>query len=231
MNGREEKYYTYKLNMKVLNILSLILFVVLLLIVAVLEYGDNYVIYTNIKVLLILVILWLLFHEFLHAVGFMLFREVKWKNIVFGIKLEAGVFFCMCKQKISKKVILTSLMFPIIIIGIFTLIIGMIINSYLLVYLSILNIVGSIGDLVMSFYFFKTPSDVIYLDLDDCTSFTVISRKNLKNLKVFGVDLIDNGLYDSTKIYPHDYQKVKISKISYIILVFIIIVSCLFSFL
>lgn len=231
MDNKKEKYYTYKLNMKVLNVLAIILFIVLLLAVVVLEYGDNYIIYTNIGVLLILVILWLMLHELLHAIGFMLFKEVKWKNIVFGIKLESGVFYCMCKQKNSKKVILTSLMFPITFIGIFTLIIGMIINSYLLVYLSILNIVGSIGDIVMSFYFFKAPSDIIYLDLDDCTSFTVLSHKNLEKLKVFGIELIDEGLYDSKKIHPSNYQKIKISKASYLILGLIIFISCLFSFL
>lgn len=97
MDNKKEKYYTYKLNMKVLNVLAIILFIVLLLAVVVLEYGDNYIIYTNIGVLLILVILWLMLHELLHAIGFMLFKKVKWKNIVFGIKLESGVFYCMCK--------------------------------------------------------------------------------------------------------------------------------------
>lgn len=53
MDNKKEKYYTYKLNMKVLNVLAIILFIVLLLAVVVLEYGDNYIIYTNIGVLLI----------------------------------------------------------------------------------------------------------------------------------------------------------------------------------
>lgn len=88
MDNKKEKYYTYKLNMKVLNVLAIILFIVLLLAVVVLEYGDNYIIYTNIGVLLILVILWLMLHELLHAIGFMLFKEVKWKNIVLELNLS-----------------------------------------------------------------------------------------------------------------------------------------------
>jgi len=99
--------------------------------------------------------IWLIIHELLHGLGFILFNEVNPKNITLGMFLEKGVFYCMCKQKISKKVILTSLLFPLTIIGIITLIIGMIINNYELVCLSILNIVSAIGDIMMTIYFLK----------------------------------------------------------------------------
>ena len=64
-------------------------------------------------------------------------EEVTKNNITYGIALEKGVLYCMCKQPTSKKVIMTSLLFPFTIIGIFTLIIGTSLNSYYLVLLSI----------------------------------------------------------------------------------------------
>ena len=129
----------------------------------------------------------------------------------------------MCKQKIDKKVILTSLLFPLIFIGIITLIIGMIINSYVLVFLSITNIVSAIGDIVMTIFFLKCPNDIIYLDLDDCTSFTVLTNKNIDNIKVPGIALKDKGIYNPKVMYSKDKRRIVISKLSYILLALIFI--------
>lgn len=216
------KYYTYKLNMITLNIMAMILFVVISLVVFVIEYRDSYIINYDIN-LFIYIIVWLILHEILHGIGFSIFRSVDWKNITFGIALEKGVFYCMCKQEISKKVILTSLFFPVTIIGIVTLIIGMIINHYTIVLLSIMNIVGSIGDIIMIIFFLKV-GNVKYLDLDDCTSFTVISNDDLSQFRVLGIELIDSGIYDRSKIMAMDKRKLVITRPSYILLLVMIII-------
>lgn len=228
MNKDENKlnYYTYKLNMITLNILAIILFIVVSSIVFCLEYKDNYIINYDIISLLVLVFIWLIIHELLHGIGFSIFKSVDKKNITFGMFLEKGIFYCMCKQNIPKKVILTSLLFPVTIIGLITLIIGMYINSFVLVYLSILNMVSSIGDIVMIIYFIKAPNDIIYLDLDDPTSFTVITRKDISNLKVLGIKLYSSGLYDKNVMISHDKRKIVVSICSYI-LIFIIFILIL----
>ena len=221
MSKDNYKYYTYQLDMKVLNVLAIILFIVIMIVISLIgfDYGDigKY----NILWLIILMFAWLLLHEVLHGIGFGLFKEVDKSNIVFGMALEKGVFYCMCKQKISKKVIFTSLLFPVTIIGIITMIIGIIINNGLLVYLSMVNIVGSIGDIVMSIYFSKCGDDVIYLDLDDCTSFTVLSKRELDNIRVPGIKLYSSGLYDS-KMVACDRRRLVISKESWIVLIIIL---------
>ena len=217
-------YYTYELDMVFLNILSLVIFGVVWGIVMFISHGEFMWDSDGVGLLLLLMILWLMFHEVLHGIGFSLFPEVKKKNIVFGMELEKGVFYCMCKQKITKKVILTSLLFPFTFIGVVTLIWGMMIHSYLLVMLSILNISGAVGDLVMTWYFLKVPNDVIYLDLDDSTSFTVLSDKDLSKVKVRGVRLRDSGVYKDNMV-AKDYRRVVISKASYIALGIIILLS------
>ena len=128
----------------------------------------------------------------------------------------------MCKQEIPRRVILTSLLFPVVLIGIVTLVIGMIVNSYMLVFLSIMNIVGSIGDIVMFIYFIKV-GPVRYLDLDDCTSFTVISDRDLSSYSVKGIKLVDSGIYDCKKMYAKDRKKFRVTKLSCVILVIIFI--------
>ena len=217
------KYYTYGLDMVYLNVLALVIFFVVGGLVFWLERNDSYVV-ENTGLLVIYMILWLMLHEVLHGIGFGLFPEVKKKNIVFGMALEKGVFYCMCKQKISKKVILTSLLFPFTFIGVVTLIWGMIINSYVLVFLSITNIAGAVGDLVMTCYFMRVGKDVIYLDLDDSTSFTVLSYDDLSYLKVKGIQLKDSGGY-SDDMVAKDGRKIVISKQSFIVLFLMLLFS------
>lgn len=217
------KYYTYKLNMTVLNILAILLFILVGGIVIFLEHHDNYIVTLPMTIFFILMFVWLIIHELLHGIAFALFKSVKKENITFGMFLEKGVFYCMCKQNIGKKVILTSLLFPITIIGFLTLIIGMILNNYELVFLSILNIVSSIGDIVMTIYFLKCPNDIIYLDLDDCTSFTVLSNKSLDDIKVSGIILDKKGIYDPKKMVAKDKRKLVISKASYVLIIFILL--------
>ena len=223
-NKNKMNYYTYELDMVFLNILSLVIFGVVWGIVMLLRPGDYLWNPDNVGFLLIFMVLWLMFHEVLHAIGFSIFPEVDKKNVVFGMALEKGVFYCMCKQKISRKVILTSLLFPVTFIGIVTLVWGMMIESYYLVMLSILNIAGAVGDLVMTYYFLKVDRDVIYLDLDDCTSFTVLSTKDISNIKVKGIKLRESGIYNE-KMESHNKKRITISKKSYLTLGIIIILS------
>ena len=220
MNKDKSKlnYYTYKLDMVILNVLAILLFIVVGGLVFFMEYKDNYVFYSDIVSLFIFMIIWLIIHEILHGIGFSIFKCVDKRSITFGMFLEKGIFYCMCKQNIPKKVILTSLFFPITIIGVVTLIIGMIINSYILVFLSVLNIVSSIGDIVMIIYFIKAPSDIIYLDLDDPTSFTVVTHADISNLNVIGIKLDSTGIYDSKKMVSYDRRRLVISKYSYVLI-------------
>ncbi len=230
MMNREKilKYYTYKLDMIVLNVLAFVLFILIGGLVFLIERHNNYIITMPLSIFFILMFLWLIIHEILHGIGFILFKEVKRKNITFGMFLEKSIFYCMCKQKIGRHVILTSLLFPITVIGFITLIIGMVFNQYELVFLSILNIVSSIGDIVMTIYFLKCPKDIIYLDLDDCTSFTVLSSKELDNIKVLGICLDEKGFYNENKLVSLDKRRIVISKGSYLVL-FIMILLIVFN--
>ena len=205
-----------------MNVLSIVLFMIVGGIVLYIEKNDNYIINFDVISFCILIFMWLIIHELLHGVGFLIFKEVKFKNLTFGMFLEKGIFYVMCKQNIRRNVILTSLCFPVVIIGIVTLIVGMFINNFMLVYLSIINIVASIGDIVMIIYFLKVPRDVIYLDLDDPTSFTVVSDKDLSSVKAVGIYMVDSNKYDK-KMCAKDKRRIIISKWSYILLIFLAI--------
>ena len=227
MSKDKLNYYTYNLDMKILNILAIILFIIIIFLMIILKIDFSGITKYNMGFLIITLIIWLIFHEILHGIGFSLFKSVNKKNIVFGMSLEKGVFYCMCKEKISRKIIFTSLLFPVTIIGIITLIVGILFSNDLLIYLSISNIIGSIGDIIMSIYFYKCPKDIIYLDLDDCTSFTVLSKKDLSNISVPGIKLISNGIYNNQMI-AKDKRRLVISKSSWIILIIIFILILIY---
>ena len=215
------KYYKYKMQIGTLNVLAFITMI--------LSLGFYYLIFNEYEMLdmfIIYFILWMFLHEIIHGILFMVFKEVDSKNVTFGAKLESGIFYCMCKQQISKKVILTSLLGPLVLIGIITLIIAIFFDLKMLGLLSLLNISGAVGDIVMTLMFLRLPKDVKYTDLDDCESFVVLTKENLENKKYFGLSLIEHGNY-SKDIVPHDFKRIKCSKISLILLIIVLLIFIL----
>jgi hypothetical protein len=219
--GDNMKIYSYTLNMILLNILSILLFILCFIIVIPI-YGDALVI-TNISLLISLSIIYLILHELIHYLGFIIDKKVDRKKVVLGAELEKGIMYCMCKTKIDKKNILISIFAPLLSISIITLIIGMYFHLDMLIFLSIMNIASSIGDIIMGLFILKLPKDIKYIDLDDTTSFYIISNKDLKKYKFPGIIFKEEKKYDD-KICAKDYKKIKISKTSIIIFLVLLII-------
>ena len=124
------KYYKYKLNTVTLNIYALLLFVFQYIIV-IYSFEFEYI-RMGLKELLI-VIGWFVLHELFHYVGFLCSKETKTKDLFLGMAIEKGIFYCMCKKKISRKDILVALVFPLFFIGIVTFIIGAVLSNIFLI--------------------------------------------------------------------------------------------------
>ena len=209
------KYYRYSMNMKKLNIFCIIIMIFVFIIIGLMGLFS----YLDFKCL-ILYFFWMFLHEFIHGVGFYI-NGVKHKNIVYGANLEKGIFYCMCKEKISKKGIMISLFFPFIFIGVVTLIIGLVIYNPILIILSLLNIAGCAGDIAMIISFIKLP-DFSYLDLDDCTGFVLVSHDDLSKYKLFGLDLVESGTYSKLG-KASDFKKFTISNLSWVVFIFLVL--------
>lgn len=216
------KYYRYSMNMLKLNFFCIFIMIFAFIIIGFMGIFS----YLNFRCL-ILYFFWMFLHEFIHGIGFYV-CGVKHKSIVYGANLEKGIFYCMCKELISKRGIIISLLFPLIFIGIITLIIGLLINSPILIILSLLNISGCAGDIAMFISFIKLPS-FSYLDVDDCTGFVLISDNDLSKYKLFGLDLVESGNYSKLE-KSSNYKKFTISKLSWIVLGFLFF-SLLVTFL
>lgn len=215
-----KKYYLYELKMFDLNAVSLILFAVIIFLTTLLVKSN--VISINEKsfpTIFILYIPYLFLHELLHALSYTI-HGANFKNITFGIHLEKGVLCCLCKQNISKKNILISLIYPFFFIGILTYIIGIIFNNTILIILSLANIAGCSGDLVMFFDFLKLK-DFEYSEYDNPTAFGLYSSQDLSNKKMFGLKYIDS----KDSLEKNNMKKIQYSKLSIIVIILLFILG------
>ena len=208
-----KKYYMFKMNMSFLNILSIIL-ILLSVLVFYLIYGDQTkIVFASIYTPFILIYVpYLACHELFHSLAYVI-HGAKFKNITYGVHLEKGVLCCLCKQNIDKKNILFSLIYPLVFLGFITFIIGIVINSPLLVALSLANISGCSGDIVM-FYHLVKLQNFEFSEYDDPTSFGIYTANNLSEIKLFGLDYVGN----KESLKRDDLRKIVISKMSIIIL-------------
>lgn len=222
---KNRKYYIFRLNMNILNILVIIVAIVLFIItdrklnISFINLINNYDLFTIILSYLI----WLILHEFIHGIGYFI-NGGKWNKIIFGASIEKGVLYCLCKQNISKKNILISSILPFTIIGVVTYIIGVIFKQELLTYLSLFNIAGSAGDIITFLYIIKLKNNIEFSEMDDMLSFSIYANYDVSKINHFGLKYIES----KDEIERKDLNKIKISKWSILILVILFIISILF---
>ena len=226
----KKEYYVFRIKLKALNILANVSFIVLFgvifllfpnIIIKFFEYFDN------IKFCILflpITMLYMAMHEVLHAIGYLLYGA-NFKKITFGMELEKGVFYCLCKQDITRKNILNSAMFPLFYVGILTLIIGIIFKLPLITVLSLLNISGASADIMYFMFIVKLNKNIKFSELDDGTSFAILSDKDVSKIRHVGLEFVEK----KDVIERNDFKKINVSKLSYIVLLIclILIVFCI----
>lgn len=173
-------------------------------------------------------VFWFILHEIIHGIAFYLWDYKRGKKISFGAALEKGVLYCMCKTRISKSNIIVAIIAPLLVIGFITNIIGLLTGNMLLIFLSIFNYSGAAGDISMLYSISKMPKDIQYVDLDDPTSFTILTKSDLSKKKYFALELVDHGK-DSKDLVAKTYPTIKISKASWIVLAIFIAIGLFIS--
>lgn len=217
----KKKYYLFEMDANILNYFSLILLVVILLISFAIDKEllfESFRI-TNYFLFLLLMLGYLCLHELLHSLGYVI-NGANFKKIIYGVALEKGVLYCLCKQNISKKNIIWSLVYPLIFIGLTTYIIALIYKLPMLFILSIVNIAGSIGDIIM-FIFISKLKDIEFSEYDSELGFAIYSSEDLSNEKPFGLKYVET----KNEIKRTNFKKINISKKSIVILTILIVLT------
>jgi hypothetical protein len=207
-------YYMFKMNTYFLNGFSLVLIAICCLFFYLL-YGNNTIpiLRENMSIVVFLYIPYLVLHEQLHSLAYVIYGA-DFKNITYGVHLEKGILCCLCKQRINKRNILHSLLYPFIIIGVITLIIGILVNYPVLVILSLTNIAGCSGDLVM-FYHLSKLNDFEFSEYNDPIAFGLFTKEDFSRLNMFGLDYVGK----KASLVRNNLRKVVVSKTSAILLI------------
>lgn len=223
MREEGKKYYLFEMNLKCLNIISIVLLIVFTFLTIIL--GVDFTFFGNAwKVTLLFLIPYLILHEILHGISYVL-NGADYQNITFGAHIEKGILCCLCKQNVSRKSILISLITPFIWLGMVTYIVGMITNNLVIILLSIFNISGCSGDLIM-FLAFSKIKDFEYSEYDNPTAFGLYSDKDLSHKKLFGLTYIGQ----QEELEKKDKKRITISKTS-VIAFFFLLLCILFSWM
>lgn len=211
---KNNKYYLFEMNLIHINVLSFILLFLMCLVTWLINtdfFLDSInVVLSSFGLFFGAMILFMVIHEILHSVAYCIYGA-KFNKIVYGVELEKGVFYCLCKQNVNKLNILNSLFFPLFYIGIVTYIFGMIFELPLLTWLSVMNISGCSGDIIMFIFMAKLNKDIEFSELDDCTSFAIYSDYDVSKCNHFGLKY--KGNFDS--IERNNLKKINITIFSY----------------
>ena len=223
MNSTNKKTYVYKMNLVPANVLCILIIGLLWILTNIL--GVNTVNKnTNWLLLFILIILYLMLHEFLHGVGYFL-GGTKRKYITYGIELEKGIFYAMAYSKLTKKNILISLQMPFMVIGVITYVVGIIFNFPILVLLSIVNLSGAAMDMAMFIYFLRLPKDFTYSESGNPDEFVIISSEDLTKYKSLFLKQIEVKDYKDKDFEFKNLKKIKCTKTSIIMLIVFILLG------
>lgn len=193
-----------------LQLISIVIFFTLLLVTS--SVAPIITTIEELWLIFFLIIPYLLLHEFLHAIAYVI-NGANYKNITYGIHFEKGIMCCLCKQNISKKNILISLLFPFVLTGLVTYVIGFLINSPVLIWLSVLNMTGSSADLIMFFDLLRIKN-FEYAEFDNPVAFGIYTTQDLSHKKLFGLKYIGK----TNELLQKDLKKFYISRISVIII-------------
>lgn len=214
----DKKYYLFEMKNSWLQILAIIILLVMIFLTGL--FSSSLIMETkDFIILFILIIPYLLLHEVLHSISYVL-NGASFKNITYGIHLEKGIMCCLCKQNISKKNILISLLTPFILIGVITYIIGIYLNNPVLIWLSILNISGCSADLMMFFALVKLKN-FEYSEYDNPMAFGIYTSEDLSKYNFLGLKYLGK----TDKLKKNDMKKISINKPSLIcFLIFLVLI-------
>lgn len=215
-----KKYFHYELNMTVMNILSIVLFIVPFIVLRLCRYSMNF---RFNGIVFMGMFFYLIIHELFHALGYSLFAKNK-KNIKIGITLERGVLYAACQELISKKAIIISLILPLIFLSIIPFPVAVIFHLDWLILYSVMNFGGAIGDVLMTILILKMPAGIEYIDYDNSVGAYLVSDNDLSKINSLGFKLGETGYFKDKKI-DTSVKTFYVSKTSMIILGLFLLLS------
>lgn len=138
--------------------------------------------YLNQTVLFLVVFAACIFiHEMLHGAGWFLWTTEKWKSIYVGMMWKSLTPYCHCKEPLRPKQYLFGVLMPFLVLGVGVYVAAFISGSYMLLFLSLLNILVAGGDITiawMELKYLKYKENCYILDHPTECGFIVFMKEN-----------------------------------------------------
>ncbi|OMP68051.1 DUF3267 domain-containing protein [Domibacillus epiphyticus] len=160
---------TITFHIKKIQIQALIITIATLVLGAVmmafihLESGFN-ITFLNFFLWLVLYIILIILHEVFHLIGFVIWGKCNRSDLVYGINRELGVAYAGTKKIIQNQAMKKALLLPFWLTGFLPFIIGIWLNSAVLMTVSAFLIGGGAGDFSMYQQLRKVKKDAYIID-------------------------------------------------------------------
>lgn len=117
--------------------------------------------------MMILFLVLIVVHELIHGASWAVFTEHGFKDIEFGFMKQYLTPYCTCLVPLTKKQYIVGALMPLIVLGIFPMIAGILLASLPLLLIGILMADSAAGDLMIVWMILKYPSqarEIVYMD-------------------------------------------------------------------
>lgn len=118
----------------------------------------------GILVLSIGYILLVILHEFFHLLGFRIFANVPWNRMKVGVDFKKGIAYATTDQLMTNRAIRPAILLPFWMTGLLPAVIGLFMQSGLLIVLAAPLIGGAVGDFAMYRALKRLPDDWLVSD-------------------------------------------------------------------
>ncbi|HHU43273.1 MAG: DUF3267 domain-containing protein [Bacillota bacterium] len=133
--------------------------------------------FIDLIVVIALGFLFVIVHELLHALGFIIFGKAKPSDIKFGVVPKHGMVYCSCKKPMPKKAYMLALIFPVILTGLIPIIFVTIWGNLIWIFLFAVMVSGGAGDLMMFKSLTKYDKDQLIMDHPNAPAYYLLYPK------------------------------------------------------
>lgn len=151
---QEKKSFIIKMNVYALLFTFIGIIIVLMII------GSGTFELLNLSLYIIGFFVFIVVHELLHGISFVLDKNITWKNIKFGLVLKSGMAYCISTVPVKVNISKISLMMPVYVVCLPMIIIGIILNDAALAVAGIFYLSGSAGDIYYMWKLRKTDKNL-----------------------------------------------------------------------
>lgn len=122
---------------------------------------------------ILLFVLSIIFHEFIHAAVFALFAQNKWRSIKIGVLWKHMTPYAHCSEPLRKSQYTLALVSPGVILGLIPVCFAFVNGHTLILIYGLIMLFAAIGDFIILIMLYSIPKDKKILDHNNKVGFWV----------------------------------------------------------